>query len=97
MFELAPKHISALKNWFVPDRIGSLVGSHVIQTRNGRCVVNHWPFPQVVLVEIAGNYMLLGEPSAVAPADLVLHIRGFVETSEAFVPLLRRAFPDLQV
>src|SRR5690349_24758323 len=96
MIELSLEQISTLKSWFFPEQVGSLVGAHVLQTGNGSCVVERWPSPRVLLIETAGNYMLLGEPSAITPADLAQHIRGFVEASGAFVPLLKTAFPDLQ-
>lgn len=94
MIRLAPEQTASLKNWFLPERPGPLIGSHVIHTGNGACFVDRWPMPQVVLVETAGNYTLLGEAQALTPADLQPHIKGFVETSEAFVPLLKAAFPD---
>jgi RimJ/RimL family protein N-acetyltransferase len=93
---LTPKQTATLKKWFLPERPGPLVGSHVIHTGNGACFVDRWPAPQVVLVETAGNYTLLGAAQALTPADIQPHIKGFVETSEAFVPLLKAAFPDVR-
>lgn len=56
--------------------------------------MDRWPAPQAVLVETAGNYSLSGEANALSPGDVRPHIRGFVEASEAFVPVLKAAFPD---
>jgi RimJ/RimL family protein N-acetyltransferase len=96
MIRLTPKQIASLKPWFLPERPGPLIGSHVIQTGHGACLVDRWPAPRVVLVETAGNYTLSGEAQVLAPADLQPHIEGFVDTTEAFAPLLRAAFPDVK-
>lgn len=96
MIRLTPKQTATLKPWFIPEGPGPLIGSHVIQTGHGTCRVDRWPEPRVVLVETAGNYALLGDAQALTPADLQPHIEGFVETSEAFAPLLRAAFPDVK-
>jgi RimJ/RimL family protein N-acetyltransferase len=95
MILLTPEQTATLKNRFLPERPGPLIGSHVIHTGHGRCLVDRWPAPQAVLVETAGNYSLLGDARALSPADLPPHLKGFVETSEAFVPLLEVAFPDV--
>jgi hypothetical protein len=96
MIRLTPEQTATLKHWFLPERPGPLIGAHLIQTGHGVCRVDRWPAPRVVLVETAGNYTLLGEAPAVTPADLQPHIEGFVDTSEAFAPLLRAAFPEVQ-
>lgn len=96
MIRLTSQQTARIKDWFLPERPGPLIGSHVILTGHGECLVDRWPHPQAVLVETAGNYTLLGDAQALAPADLQGHVKGFVETIEAFVPLLREAFPDLQ-
>jgi RimJ/RimL family protein N-acetyltransferase len=93
---LTPAQTATLKNWFLPERPGPLIGSHILQTGNGACFVDRWPAPQAILVETAGNYTLLGQASALTPADLHPHLQGFVETSEAFVPLLQAAFPKVE-
>jgi RimJ/RimL family protein N-acetyltransferase len=97
MIQLTSNQTATLKNWFLPDRPGPLVGLHVIHTGNGTCWVDCWPSPRAVLVETAGNYSLVGDPEALSPADLKPHIRGFVEAPESFVPLLRAAFASLEV
>lgn len=96
MHQLTPAQTATLKPSFLPERPGPLIGLHVIQTCNGTCHVDRWPDPQVVFVESAGNYTLLGDAHAVTPADVRKHIRGFVEASAAFVPVLKAAFPDIK-
>jgi RimJ/RimL family protein N-acetyltransferase len=97
MIQLTLEQTVTLKPWILPDRPGPLVGLHVINTGHGRCWADRWPSPRAVLVETAGNYSLAGDPDALTPADLQPHIAGFVEVPEAFVPLLRAAFPDALV
>lgn len=97
MYQLPADAISTLRPWFQPDRLSHLVGWHVIQTGNGTGWVDRWPEPQVVLVESAGNYLLVGNPAAITPASLRPLILGFVNTSASFVPLLHTVFPDLQI
>lgn len=97
MITLTPEQTASLKTWFQPERPGPLIGSHVINTSQGTCLVDRWPRPQAVLVQTAGNYTLLGDAQVLTPTDLQPHIKGFVETSQTFVPLLKAAFPNLTV
>jgi GNAT superfamily N-acetyltransferase len=70
----------------------------VLQTGNGTCSADRWPNPQAILAEAAGNYLLVGEPEALVPDDLIqARLVGFVEASEPFEPLLRTAFGTLAV
>lgn len=96
MKQLTPEQTATLKPWFLPERPGPLIGLHVIQTGNGTCFVDRWPAPRTVLVKTADNYTLLGEAQAVTAADVQPHIKGFVETSEPFVPLIQAAFPEVR-
>jgi RimJ/RimL family protein N-acetyltransferase len=96
MILLTPEQTANLRNWFLPERPGPLIGPHVIHTGHGACFVDRWPNPRAVLVNTAGNYTLRGEPRALSPADLRPHIIGFVETSADFVPLLKAAFPEVR-
>jgi hypothetical protein len=88
---------AGLRHWFLPDRPGPLVGLHVLQTGQGACWVDRWPDPRAVLVDTAGNWSLAGDPAVLDPGELAARVRGFVEAPDPFVPLLRAAFPDLQV
>ena len=56
--------------------------------------MDRWPEPRTVLAGTGGNYTLLGDPRALRPADLQPHVRGYLNTTEALVPLLVSAFPD---
>ena len=55
MFQLTPEQTATLKEWFIPDQPGPLVGLHVINTGNGTCHVDRWPNPRAILVNTAGN------------------------------------------
>lgn len=94
---LNPEQRATLQPWFLPERPGPLIGSHIIQTGNGACFVDRWPDPQAVLVETAGNSTLLGAAHALTPAAIAPHIRGFVEASADFAPLLTAAFGQVGV
>ena len=80
------EELSALisESFHVP-REGNIVKGRILEIR-----------PQVVLVETAGNYTLLGDPQAITPADLQPHLKGFVDTTEAFAPLLKLAYPEVK-
>jgi RimJ/RimL family protein N-acetyltransferase len=86
-----------LRDWFVPDRPGPLVGLHVIQTGNGACFADRWPNPRAILVETAENYSLAGAPEALTPVELKGRISGFVEAPENYVPLLKATFSTMTV
>jgi RimJ/RimL family protein N-acetyltransferase len=89
--------MATLRDWFLPDRPGPLVGLHVIHTGNGAGWVDRWPNPRAILTATAGNYALAGDPDALQPIDLQSRIEGFVEAPERFVPLLRAAFSHMHV
>ncbi len=94
MIALSPQPAATLKEWFLPERPGPLVGLHVIKTGNGVCWGDRWPAPRAVLMITADNFVLAGDPNAFSAAELRVRIRGFVEISESFLPLLKTAFPD---
>lgn len=94
---LDPEDAAQSRPWFLPDAPGPLVGLHVLQTGNGAVFVDRWPDPRALLADSAANYQLLGDPTALSAADLRSRLRGFVEASDAFEPLLREAFPKLTV
>lgn len=97
MLLLTPAQTATLEDWFLPERVGPLIGPHVIATGRGRCWVDHWPSPRALVVETGGNYVMAGDPDALTPFELQPHIKGFVYGPGGFAPLLRAAFPDLQV
>jgi RimJ/RimL family protein N-acetyltransferase len=94
MIQLTPEQTASLRSWFQPEQPGSMIGPHVIQTGQGSCWVDRWPGPRTVLAEAAGNYSLTGEGQALTSADLLSLIEGFVEASEACVPILKAAYPE---
>jgi RimJ/RimL family protein N-acetyltransferase len=84
-----------LRRWFLPERPGSLVWAHVVQTGRGRCLVDRWPNPRLVVAEVAGNYSLRGDPAYLD--DEAESIVGFIAAPAEFFPALRRLYPDLIV
>jgi hypothetical protein len=97
LFHLTSEQTAAIRDSFLPERPGPVIGMQVIQTGNGTCFADRWPDPRAVLVVSAGNYSLSGEADAVTPDELKPLIRGFVETSHTFVPILETAFPEVKV
>jgi hypothetical protein len=49
MLLLTPSQTATLKDWFIPDQPGPLVGLHVLQTGHGACFADRWPHPRTVL------------------------------------------------
>lgn len=96
MILLTSEQTATLKSWFLPESPGPVIGSHVLQTGHGVCFANRWPFPQMILVETAGNFTLLGDTSVFVPADMQPLIKGFVVASKLFLPSLKAAFPELK-
>jgi RimJ/RimL family protein N-acetyltransferase len=88
---------TSLRDWFLPDRPGPLVGLHVLQTGHGACCVDCWPEPRVVLAETGGNLTLVGDPGVLTPDELRPRLRGLVDAPPDFEPLLRAAAPELAV
>jgi RimJ/RimL family protein N-acetyltransferase len=85
-----------LRPWFAPERPGPLIFEHVLRTGHGRCRVDRWPRPQVVLAELPGNYALRGDPAALE--DLDLHdVAGFVDAPPEWLPALRALDPAMGV
>ena len=86
-----------LRDWFLPDCPGPLIGLHVLATGHGACLVDRWPRPRAVLVQTAENFSLAGDPAALQPGTLQARVSGFVEASDAFIPLLSAAFSTARV
>ncbi len=89
---VAADTLPALRPWFTPERPGPLIFEHVVRTGHGRCRVDRWPDPGVVLAELPGNYALRGDPSRLIPADLD-DVVGFVEAPPEWLPALRELDP----
>jgi RimJ/RimL family protein N-acetyltransferase len=97
MILLAPGQLATLRDWFVPERPGPLIGTHVLQTGNGACWVDRWPAPRAAILMTPDNYALAGDPAALRPENLQWHVAGFIQAPEVFAPLLSSAFADMQV
>ena len=97
MILLTPDQRTTLRDWFLPDRPGPLVGLHVLQTGHGTCFVDRWPEPRVALLETGDNLALVGDPGVLTPGELRPRLVGFVDASAGFEPLLRATVPTLAV
>lgn len=97
MILLTPEQRATLRDWFLPDRPGPLVGLHVLQTGHGACFVDRWPKPRVALLQTGGNLALVGDPSSLTPDELRPRLVGFVDAPANFEPLLRATVPCLAV
>ncbi len=86
---------AALRQWFAPERPGPLVYSHIVRTGHGRCLVDRWPDPRIVVAELSDNYSLRGDPDRLTDPDQP--ITGFVDGPEQFEGALRRLDPGVQV
>jgi RimJ/RimL family protein N-acetyltransferase len=85
--------VAALRDFFAPERPGPLIHSHIAATGHGRCRVDRWPDPRVVLAELpGGNYALRGDPTACSPDDLA-DVVGYVEAPPEWLPVLRAGDP----
>jgi RimJ/RimL family protein N-acetyltransferase len=85
-----------LRPWFAPERPGPLIFEHVVRTGHGRCRVDRWPHPQVVLAELPGNYALRGDPAHLEDGDLD-DVAGFVDAPPEWLPALRTLDPAIGV
>jgi RimJ/RimL family protein N-acetyltransferase len=93
MIQLEQAHFAELRPWFTPEEPGPItLGKHLINTGHGRAWVDRWPQANVVLVEVAGNYLLRGEPSALSESDLRDMVHGFLDAPSDFLPLLEATF-----
>jgi RimJ/RimL family protein N-acetyltransferase len=91
-----PDALHELSSWFSPERPGPLIYQHIARTGHGRCRVDRWPDPRVVLAEVPGNCALRGDPDGVTPEDLA-DVVGFVEAPPEWLPTLRAADPGTAV
>lgn len=96
MLELTANQFSTLRSRFTPESPGSIsLSKHVMNTGFGRAWADRWPAPHTLVIEVEGNYLLRGEPMTLQPADLQPHVRGIVDATAAFLPLLQMTFADL--
>lgn len=97
MIQLTIQQLTTLRNWFLPDRPGPLIGLHLLNTGHGTAWADRWPEPRAIYVESAQNGALAGDPTALTPDMLRRVVVGFIDAPATFVPLLRATFPDLVV
>jgi len=97
MLLLLPDQAASLRPWFLPDQPGPLVGLHILNTGHGACFVDRWPDPRAVLVTSGGNYTLIGDPDVLPPSAVQGLIAGFVDSTDAWIPMLTVTFPNMQV
>jgi len=77
MQRLAREQLCVLRPWFMPERPGPLIFSHHQATGFGQCRIDRWPDPRAVVVEVGGNYTIMGDPTAISTAALTT-LKGFV-------------------
>ena len=85
--------VAAVRAWF-PERPGPIVHAHVSMTGHGRCRVDRWPHPRLVLADVASNIALRGDPDRAAAA-LIGDLEGFVEAAPDWLPVLRAVDPGM--
>jgi len=95
MIQCNPHQVFSLRKWFEPEKLSWFVGTHLINTGNGACFVDRWPNPKAVLVDVAGNYSMLGDPDALKSSDLRNRVIGFIDAPKRVYPLLKEAFSDI--
>jgi hypothetical protein len=94
---LSPQVRERLRSWFLPDRPGPLIGLHVLETGHGAIFADRWPDPQAILAKSGSNLALHGRAAAIEPEELAEQGTGFVAAPDDFLPLLKEAFPGLEV
>lgn len=98
MVPLSGDRLASLRSWFDAEPLSSRrqVAQHVAHTGVGMASADRWPEPRVLLFQLDTNYALLGDPDAV-PAGELAGLRGPIAAAASFEPVLRAAFPALQV
>jgi RimJ/RimL family protein N-acetyltransferase len=95
MITLDSSQLKGFAGWFTPERPGYLVGSHVLSTGCGRAWADRSPNGRALLAEVAGNYQFYGDPQALTAQEVAPLLKGFIDCSPEFEPLLQAACPDL--
>lgn len=96
MISVPPGHRGTLRSLFLPERPGPQFALQALRESRDECLVDRWPDPRAVALVVPGGLVLVGDPSAIRPADLrALAFKGMIEAPAAFVPLLQAAYSDL--
>lgn len=96
MIELLRDDMASLRHWFKPEEPGPLTGGpHAINTGHGRMWVDRWPEPRILIVDVAQNCLVLGDPSALEPEAIRSLLQGFIAAPPEFAPLLRATFSQM--
>ena len=80
MIQLTQEQLTTLHDWFRPERPGPLIGPHILHTGHGTVQADRWPQPRAIFADTAGNCSLVGDPTALTPADFQ-GIVGMIEAS----------------
>jgi len=92
--QLHRDRIDAVRPWFTPELPGPVIFAHIRYSGVGRCLVDRWPDPRVVLAQTSGNYSIRGNPDAIDNSALD-DLTGFVEAPPAWESMLRRIDPGV--
>src|SRR5664280_1439946 len=94
VYQLPRDRIDAVRPWFTPELPGPVIFAHIRHSGVGRCLVDRWPDPRVVLAQTSSNYAIRGNPDALDNSALD-DLAGFVEAPSVWEPMLRRIDPGL--
>ncbi|MBM7787672.1 GNAT family N-acetyltransferase [Tenggerimyces flavus] len=100
MIPLSAARLAELRPWIDAEPLSSRrqVAQHVAYTGVGMAFADRCPEPRVLLFQLDTNYALLGDPDAVTvTAPDLAALRGPIAAASSFEPVLRAAFPSLQV
>jgi GNAT superfamily N-acetyltransferase len=95
LLSITPGQLGTIMHWFRPERPGPTIAQHVVGTGVGRCLVDRWPRPRVVIAQSADNYALAGDPAALAREALRRKVIGFVDAPAEFTPSIRAAADEV--
>lgn len=96
MVRLNSDQIATIREWFLPDRPGPIIGLHLINGGHGQGRVDRWPDPRVAIVNTGLNYSLAGDP-AYLELTALKEITGFIEVPPSFRPLVETNNPEIKI
>lgn len=95
MVKLSREQFQSIESILRPEKPGPLIGQHILHTGIGDAYADCWPGPGGLLLEVAGNYTLFGNPDVFSPGELQAKINGFLDAPDDFKPLIDAAFPEV--